>query len=121
LAAPPVGDRGIGGVVDEDDLNRLFKKGLDSDKFKAFKAVALRNPRAVEASTIVEEEFGGQWWRLVDSYRILQDAKVWREPLIKTVGGSDKENEDIIFQLTAYGKRVWKAITTRTTIESRWE
>jgi len=31
---------------------------VDSGRFKVFKAIAVRSPRPVEASTIVEEELG---------------------------------------------------------------
>ncbi|WXG45208.1 MAG: hypothetical protein WED05_00520 [Candidatus Atabeyarchaeum deiterrae] len=104
------------------DLERLLKKGIDSDRFKVFKAVALRNPDPVEASIIVEEELGGQWWRLLDAYRSLQDTRLWKQPLIRKVrSGPIERNEDecVAFQLTEYGDKFWKAFTVEPTTESR--
>jgi len=118
--AAHIKDRDIDGIVDKRALNKLLKKGLDSDRFKVFKAIAVRSPRPVEASTIVEEALGGEWWRLLDAYRSLQDTKVWSEPLIGTVDsevGKVNENEDVAFELTKYGRKVWKAVTIETTRE----
>jgi hypothetical protein len=108
-------------MVGKDALNRLLKKGLDSDRFKVFKAVALRHLRPLEASVIVEEELGGEWWRLIDAYRSLQDAKTWGEPLIETLGREASkvdDHEGLTFRLTEHGKKVWRAITSEVTRES---
>jgi hypothetical protein len=112
------GDGDIDGRVDAKDLKRLLKKGLDSDRFKFLKKVALRSPEPVEASMIVEEEFGGEWWRLTDTYRVLLD-EAWSKPLVKTVGDLHNEKEGIFFRLTEYGEKVWKAVRAETRTDSR--
>jgi hypothetical protein len=115
-------DRSVDSTVNKDVLNRLLKKGVDSDRFKVFKAIAVRSPRPVEASTIVEEELAGEWWRLLDASRSLQDTKIWSEPLIEAIGtepAKGNENEEIVFELTEYGKNIWKVIAIETARECK--
>jgi hypothetical protein len=112
-SSTPVKDCGVAVEVDENDVKRLLKKGLDSDRCKFLKAIALKSPDLVAASQIVEEEFGGEGWRLVDACRVLCD-EVWSEPLVKTVGNSGSKEEDVYFKLTEYGEKVWKAIRSET-------
>jgi hypothetical protein len=113
-------DIGSGGAVDAKDLKRLMKKGMDSDRFKFVKAIALRSPEPVEASTIVEEEFGGEYWRLTDSFRVLLDD-AWKKPLVKRVKELDNKENDIHFRLTDYGEKVWKAVRTQMRLRRRNE
>ncbi|WXG47571.1 MAG: DUF87 domain-containing protein [Candidatus Atabeyarchaeum deiterrae] len=93
-------DDGLG----EEDVNRLLKRGLTSDKFKLFRVTASSSQSRISVLDAVDRVFGGRKWKCFDAIRSLTTKSAWNNLLISLV------QNGTTLQLTEHGKKVWSVI-----------
>jgi len=90
--------------VKEEDLSRLLKRGLSSDKFKLFMTIAASPQSNISTSDAVRKVFQGKKWKYLDAVRSLANRTYWKIPPLVL------ENHGTTLQLTAYGAAIWRLI-----------
>jgi DNA helicase HerA-like ATPase len=96
-------DAGGSGVCEE-DLSRLLKKGLSSNKFRLFRAIAVSPQLSITVSDAIRVVFQGKKWKYLDAVRSLTNRTYWKNPPLAIENGGE------LLQLTSYGVAAWKLI-----------